>query len=154
MKQFLFAVILLGLVPGVSIADQGYPYPDMQVIKTEKTFKDLIADFRDAVKMNEMLLVTQACGSCGAKNLGFDILGNYVGGVFRNDFARAAFAVHVPAGIEFPIRYYITENDDKTATLTYRKPSTMLASYGVAALDPIGADLDKVFAAIAEDSVR
>ncbi len=154
MRRFLFATFMCLFLPSMALADQGYPYPDMQVHATSKSFGDLRSALKAAVKKNKMLLVSSACGSCGAKNQGFDIPGNYVGGVFRNDFARRAFAVHVPAGIEFPIRFYITENADKTATLTYRKPSAILAAYEVEDLAPIGADLDTVFAAIAADTIR
>lgn len=135
-------------------ADQGYPYPDMRVIDTDKSFKALVADLKAAVPANKMGLVTQACGSCGAKNQGFDIPGNYVAGVFRNDFARRLFPIHVQAGIEAPIRFYVTEDADGTATLSYRSPSAIFAAYGVPELDPLGAELDEIFAAIAADATR
>ena len=154
MKALLLAALFLISLPGLAAADKGYPYPDMQVIETSKSFKALVADLKAAVKSNEMLLVSQACGSCGARNLGFEIPGNYVGGVFRNDFARRLFATHVEAGIEAPIRFYITENSDATATLSYRLPSAIFAAYEVDGLAPIGADLDAVFAAIARDAVQ
>ena len=158
MRRLLFAVVLLilasGGAPGPAAADQGYPYPDMQVHASAMSFKALIAALAAAVKKNEMGLVTKACGSCGAKNQGFDIPGNYVAGVFRNDFARRTLAVHVPAGIEYPIRFYITENADKTATLAYRRPSAILAAYEVEGLAEIGAELDTIFAAIAADTVQ
>lgn len=154
MRKLILALFLAVILPAMAQADQGYPYPEMQVHKTGKNFKDLIGALKASIKTNKMLLVSSACGSCGAKNQGFTIPGNYVAGVFRNDFARRAFAAHVEAGIEFPIRFYITENADKTATLTYRLPSAMLGPYGNATLDEIGAELDIVFAAIAEGAVQ
>ena len=154
MRSLILALFMAFALPAGALADQGYPYPDMQVQKTGKSFKELIASLKASIKANKMLLVSQACGSCGAKNQGFIIPGNYVAGVFRNDFARRAFAAHVQAGIEFPIRFYITENEDETATLTYRLPSAMLASYGNTTLDEIGAELDVVFAAIAQGAVQ
>lgn len=135
-------------------ADQGYPYPQMQVQDSAKGFDALVADLKAAVSVHKMGLVTQACGSCGAKAQGFDIPGNFVAGVFRNDFARRLFAAHVEAGIEAPMRFYITELPDGRARLTYRLPSAILAAYDVPALVEIGQELDALFAAIAADAVR
>ena len=63
-------------------------------------------------------------------------------------------AIDIPAGIEAPIRFYITENADKTATLTYRTPSSLFAPYGSADLDTMARELDGIFAAIAKDAVN
>ena len=50
-------------------------------------------------------------------------------GVFRNDFARQMLSASVSAGIEAPIRFYVTENPDGTATLSYKKPGFVFAPY-------------------------
>lgn len=155
MRAFILGLIIF--VSGVfstAYADQGYPYPAMQVHATAKGFDALVADLKAAVTANGMGLVTQACGSCGAKAQGFDIPGNYVAGVFRNDFARRLFDLHVPAGIEAPIRFYVTENSDGTATVSYRLPSAIFAAYGIEGLIPLGEELDSIFAAIAREAVQ
>jgi uncharacterized protein (DUF302 family) len=57
--------------------------------------------------------------------------------------------------IEAPIRMYVTENEDGTATLSYKTPTTVLAPYaddGGAALADIAVELDAVFASIASDA--
>ncbi len=41
------------------------------------------------------------------------------------------------AGIEAPLRFYLTEGADGTATLTVHKPSATLAPYGSADFDAI-----------------
>lgn len=151
---FLVAIIFVSSVFSTAYADQGYPYPDMQVHRTAKSFDALVADLKAAVTAKGMGLVSQACGSCGAKAQGFDIPGNYVAGVFRNDFARRLFALHVPAGIEAPIRFYVTESADGTAVLTYRQPSAIFGAYGVEGLAALGAELDAIFAAIADMAVQ
>ena len=151
---FVIALVLLVGLPGMANADKGYPYPEMQIIETPHSFKGLIQNLRAAIKNNKMNLVSQACGSCAAKNQGFDIPGNYVAGVFRNDFARRLFAAHVEAGIEAPLRFYITEGSDGTATLTYRKPSAVFAAYKVSDLEPLGQELDQMFATIANEAVQ
>jgi uncharacterized protein (DUF302 family) len=56
----------------------------------------------------------------------------------------------VAAGIEAPLRFYITENADKTATLTYRKPSSTFAPYQSRDLNKMALELDKNFARIAK----
>ena len=59
----------------------------------------------------------------------------------------------VSAGIEAPIRFYVTENPDGTATLSYKKPTAVFAPYaeeGKDALKGLAAELDEIFAKIAE----
>jgi uncharacterized protein (DUF302 family) len=75
-------------------------------------------------------------------------------GVYRPDFAVRMLAASVPAGIEAPIRFYITENGDGTATLSYKKPSAVFAPYtdGGAALRELAAELDTLFAKIAREA--
>jgi uncharacterized protein (DUF302 family) len=61
----------------------------------------------------------------------------------------------VPAGIEAPIRFYVTENADGTADLSYKAPSFVFAHYedGGQALKDLAAELDVIFAKIAADAV-
>ncbi len=63
--------------------------------------------------------VAKAGAKVGAKSIGQTISGNMVIMVYRPDFAVRMLKASVPAGIEAPIRYYITE-DPATgkATLT------------------------------------
>lgn len=135
-------------------ADKGYPYDGMQVIASAKTFDKLSEALRQSIKTNKMGLVTQASASKGAAAAGIKIPGNLVVGVYRNDFARRMLAASVPAGIEAPLRFYVTENADGTATLTYRRPSAVFAPYGAADLDKMALELDEIFAAIAVSAVK
>jgi uncharacterized protein (DUF302 family) len=100
-----------------------------------------------------MLVVTTASASAAAKARGITIPGNAVLGVFRPDFAVRMLAASVPAGIEAPLRFYLTENDDGTATLTYRKPSAVFAPYGSAALDAMAGELDAIWSRIVTDAI-
>lgn len=155
MRQFLISFFLaLTFFVGPASADQDYPYPGMVVMKTAKSFDSLVADLKHAIAANEMGLVTQASASAGAARRGIEIPGNIVLGVFRNDFAVRMLAASVPAGIEAPLRFYVTENDDGTATLTYRMPSAVFAPYGNAALDRMARDLDAIFARIVKLSAH
>jgi uncharacterized protein (DUF302 family) len=75
--------------------------------------------------------------------------------VYRPDFAIRMLNASVPAGIEAPIRYYITEDPGTgKATLTYRTPSSVFAPYKNAALDAMAKELDVIFAKIASDATK
>jgi uncharacterized protein (DUF302 family) len=123
------------------------------VIDTRQSFQALVERFEATVKSEKMGIVTSASASEGAKAAGFTIPGNKVFGVFRNDFARRMLGSSVAAGIEAPIRIYVTENQDGTATLSYMKPSTVFAPYadeGGDTLKSVGKELDEIFAKIGE----
>ncbi|MCG8324795.1 MAG: DUF302 domain-containing protein, partial [Thiotrichales bacterium] len=133
-------------------ADQGYPHDGMRVIATGHGFAALRQRLEQAIADNQMGLVTQASASIGASRRGVSIPGNMVVGVYRNDFAVRMLNASVPAGIEAPLRFYLTENADGTATLTYRRPSAVFAPYGSAELDAMARELDAIFAAIARQA--
>ncbi len=139
--------LLLGVLPVPAKAD-------IETVKTTKSFGDLKQALDDAVKANEMLLVTRACASCGAAGRGIDIPGNMVVGVYRNDFALRMLGASIPAGIEAPIRFYLTENPDKTASLSYRLPSDVFAPYGNADLDMMAKELDVIWQKIIDAAVN
>jgi uncharacterized protein (DUF302 family) len=133
------------------------PLPGWQSFDTKKGFAALSEALDAAIKDNKMGLVTQASASAGAKAAGFTIPGNRVVGVYRNDFARRMLAASVTAGIEAPIRFYVTENPDGSATLSYKTPSAVFAPYfgeGGDKLKEIAAELDPIFAKIAADAVK
>jgi uncharacterized protein (DUF302 family) len=98
--------------------------------------------------------VTRASASAGAKSRGIKIPGNLVIGVYRNDFAVRMLKASVPAGIEAPLRFYLTENTDGKATLTYRKPSAVFAPYDSKDLDKLAGELDGIWAKIVADTLR
>ena len=58
----------------------------------------------------------------------------------------------IAAGIEAPLRLYLTENTDGTARLTYRLPSHIFGAYQVPALDAMAKDLDRIVANIVADA--
>jgi len=127
-------------------------------INTAMTYPQLIERVDQAVKANKMGLVTRASATVGAKKmLKKDIPGNMVIGVYRPDFAVRMLAASEAAGIEAPIRLYITENSDGTASLSYKTPSAVFAPYfneGGAALSDMAGELDAIFAKIASDATN
>ena len=140
------------LIPGIVQAEMS-PREGWAVHKTAESHTDLVAAVRSAVKANGMIVVTQAGPTKAAAKRGIEIPGNLVIGIYNNDFAVRVLRLSTPAMIEAPIRMYVTENADGTATLSYKRPSTVFAPYadeGGADLMAIAAELDDVFAAIAE----
>tara|TARA_R110002110_G_scaffold114130_5_gene283024 strand:+ start:6704 stop:7153 length:450 start_codon:yes stop_codon:yes gene_type:complete len=128
--------------------------PEQQSLASAKPFQQLVEDLKASVKTHKMIVVTSACASCGAKGRGIVIPGNTVLGVYRNDFAIRMLEADIDAGIEAPIRFYITENPDKTATLSWRKPSDIFAPYDNAGLTAMALELDGIFSVIAADAVK
>ncbi len=153
----ILGILLAGFLlwPGVPARAAAWDAPEgWSVIDTGHSYKALVDRLGKAVKANKMGLVTRASATLGAKSLGKTIPGNMVIGVYRPDFAVRMLAASVPAGIEAPIRFYITENKDGTATLSYKKPSAVFAPYsdGGAALQELAAELDALFAKIAREA--
>jgi uncharacterized protein (DUF302 family) len=63
-------------------------------------------------------------------------------------------AADVEAGFEAPIRLYIYENADGSATLSYVKPSTVFKPYQNAQLDEMAAELDALVEAIVRQALN
>ncbi len=149
----LAGALLMMLAAAAAAADNPAPYPGTQVIETGHTYAELVSRLDEAVRANKMGLVTRASATVGAKKmLDKTIPGNMVVGVYRPDFAVRMLEASVPAGIEAPLRFYITEKTDGTATLTYRQPSAVFAPYEVPALDAMATELDAIFEKIAAEA--
>ena len=154
-------VLLVGLMalthPSLASAGALEQRQGWKVIDTMQTFAALADRLEAAVKANKMAVVTTASASDAAKTQGFTIAGNRVVGVYRNDFARRMLQASTTAGIEAPIRFYLVENPDGTASLGYKMPSTVFQPYMASAgpdLKVLASELDAIFAKIAEDATR
>jgi uncharacterized protein (DUF302 family) len=123
-------------------------------LESSRSFDEVRTSLEEAVEANEFAVVTTASASAGAESRGVIIPGNIVVGVFRNDYAVRMLEASVPAGIEAPLRFYVTENTDGTASLTYREPTAVFAPYGVPELDAMAAELDPVWQRIAEEATE
>ena len=142
-------------LPAASRAETAAPYPGTVEIKTGKTYDALVKSLTDAIKTNRMGLVAKASATMGAKSIGKTIPGNMVLMVFRPDFAIRMLKASVPAGIEAPICYYVTEDAGTgKATLTYRTPSSVFGPYRNAELNVMAKELDAIFAKIASDATQ
>lgn len=127
--------------------------PGTRTLQTKHGFDALVTRVEAAVEKNQMGLVAQASASRGAAGRGIKIPGNAVLMVFRNDYAVRMLQASVPAGIEAPLRLYVTENADGTASLSYRLPSAVFAPYRNGKLDDMAKELDPIFERIARDAV-
>ena len=153
MHRVFVVVIASSIAMSAAIAGTVRQQSGWVVIDTHYPFSALVERLESAVKDQHMGLINSASASEGAKAAGILIPGNKVVGVFRNDFARRMLETSVSAGIEAPIRFYVTENPDGTATLSYKRPTTVFAPYadeGKDALKGLAAELDEIFAKIAE----
>ncbi len=125
--------------------------------ETNIPYAKMIKRLNAAVKAEKMLLVSRASASSGAKRRKIKIPGNMVVGVYRNDYALRMLDASVEAGIEAPIRFYITERSSGGSTLSYKTPSHVFSPYMATAqpdLEELAQELDGVFETIAEKAVR
>ena len=123
---------------------------------TRLTYEELIDRVKTSAKNNKMGVVTEAGPTVAAKNRGIDIPGNRVIGVFNNVFAVEMLNASESAMIEAPVRFYVTEQPDGTATLSYKGPSHVFAPYADDSPEvmEIAARLDDKFAAIATAAIE
>lgn len=151
--KLAFVILLGGVLSGAALAENPTPFAGTFVVKTAHRYEQLVEKLIAAIAKHKMGVVARASATNGAKNLGITIAGNQVVMVFHPKFAVRMLKASVAAGIEAPLRYYITENADGTATLTYRAPSSIFSPYENAELDAMARELDGIFASIAADTV-
>ncbi len=113
-------------------------------------FQTVAEALERAITEEKMGLVCHANAQGGAAARGVTIKGNQVLMVFRADFAVRLPAADPRAGFEAPIRIYLYENADGTATVSYLAPSAVFAPYRNTAVQAIAAELDPIFKAIVD----
>ncbi|WP_108260208.1 DUF302 domain-containing protein [Mangrovicoccus ximenensis] len=147
----LFVLALAAATPAAAEIDR----PGWGSLDTAKSYPALVAAVKSAATAEGMGVVTEAGPTEAAKARGVVIPGNRVIGLFSNDHALRILRLSTAAMIEAPLRMYVTENPDGTATLSWKLPSAVFAPYadeGGEALAEAAADLDAVFAAIAREA--
>lgn len=145
---------VLTILTAAALASAASAADGLRTIATGHTFASLVERLEAAVGKNGMVVVATASASRGAAGRGVTIPGNTVVMVFRNDYAVRMLEASVAAGIEAPLRYYVTENVDGTATLTWRTPTSVFAPYGSTKLDAMAGELDPIFEAIGRDATQ
>jgi len=160
--KHLFSIVLFVLITyccfsdskSLSHHDNDGPVSGWISNKTAWTYTDLKSYLDFNIARNELLVVTRASASEGAAKFNITIPGNMVVGVFHPLIALRLLNASVDAGIEAPIRYYLTENkEDNTSTLTYRQPSVIFAPYiaalkdetAIKELTEVAKNLDELF---------
>ena len=133
-------------------AQPAAPLPVAHTAVSPYGFDVLATRLEKAIEANKMALVAQASASRGAAARGVKIPGNLVLMVFRNDYAVRMLAASVPAGVEAPLRLYVTEDANGKANGTGRAPSAVFAPYGSAELNAMARELDPVFEKIVRDA--
>lgn len=155
--RHLLAFFLTIAVAGPAVAKDTIIQRDGWIVhETGMTYDVLLKRMKPAIKGQKMGLVTQAGPTGMAKKRGITIPGSRVFGVFNNIFAVRTIRTSISAMIEAPVRMYVTENPDGTATLSYKTPSHVFSPYfeeGGEELETIAAELDQIFAAIAKDAI-
>lgn len=106
-----------------------------------------------AITEEKMALVCHANAQRGAAARGVTIRGNQVLMVFRNDFAVRLLAADPAAGFEAPLRIYVYENPDGTATVSYVPPSAVFAPYRHPEVQAVARELDPIVKAIVDRAV-
>ena len=140
-------VLLLALSGGLPPAVA----QDARITATSRApFAKVAQALEAAVGEEKMGLVCHANAQAGAAARGVKIRGNQVLMVFRNDFAVRLLSADPRAGFEAPIRIYVYENADGTATVTYLPPSAVLAPYGHPEVRAVAAELDPIFKRIVD----
>ncbi|MFQ5830074.1 MAG: DUF302 domain-containing protein [Candidatus Methylomirabilia bacterium] len=142
---------------GTALAALGAPVAfaqDGTVVLTSKApFPNVAAAMVKAVRNQGMGLVCHANAQQGAAYRGVKIPGNQVFLVFRNDFAVRLINADPRSAYEAPIRIYLYENPDGTATLSYVKPSQLFRPYDDPEVAKVGAELDPIFEKIVTEAL-
>ncbi len=148
----LFSALLLTFAARYGVAQAAAPLPGTHTAASSYGFDALAKRLEQAIEANKMGLVAQASASRGGAARGVKIRGNLVLMVFRNDYAVRMLAASVPAGIEAPLRLYLTEDAKGKASVSWRSPSAVFAPYGSTELDALARELDPVFEKIVRDA--
>lgn len=153
-----FAVSLAGALTltfaTVQADPDDYPYDGIVEVESELGFDALYDSVVAAVSAHDMIVIARPSASRAAAQRGVDIPGNAVIEFYRNDFAVRMLEASVPAGIEAPLRLYLTENEDGTTRLTYRQPTAVFAPYDNADLAVMAAELDEMAEAIVAAAIE
>ena len=155
MRTFMTTIAAIGLGSSLAIAD---PLPDQiegwSITPTPHDWQTLGERLKGSIEASPLNQLSRASATMGAKNLGIDIAGNMVVHAYAPQFAVRMLEASVAAGYEAPLRFYITANDDGSATLSYKIPTVVFAPYddGGEALDEMAAELDVIMADIAANA--
>lgn len=149
MRRPMIAMMTLIACVGASAAS--VPAQDARVTAVSRApFANVAEALERAITDQNLVLVCHADAQRGAQARGVSIKGNQVMMVFRNDYALRLIKADPAAAFEAPMRIYVYENADGTATVTYVLPSVLLAPYRHPDIRAVGDELDPLFKAIVD----
>ncbi|SDF95900.1 DUF302 domain-containing protein [Thalassobaculum litoreum] len=138
MRALLLVLLLALASPAVAETPGG-----TVTVDTHRPFAAYIDALPKAIGDNGFNIVGISCATCAIRNAFNEAVpGNRVFLFFRPDYARRMLRASTAAGIEAPIRLYVTETEDGTARVTYRRPSQVFGAYGIDDLTAMGRELD------------
>lgn len=149
----LTAVALLAA--GSAAAEMPQSLEGFAIHRTTHGYATLVERLDAAIAESPLNKLSAASATVGAAALGVEIPGNMVVHAFAPNFAVRMLEASTAAGYEAPLRFYVTENADGTATLAFRPASAVFAPYadGGEALKVLAAELEAIQETIAADAV-
>jgi len=156
MVRFVFATLMVAILSALPESGRAVENGTRAIV-SDYGYWALIARLETAIKRQKLRIVGRASVRGAERQKKRGIPGNMVIGAFSDDYATRVLRANVAAGIEMPIRFYVTHDpDEKTATLWYRRPSWVLAPYGDKSgeLRTLGEELDRVMDAIAAEATN
>ncbi len=155
MPRLVPSLLIASLAPGAALTQGLTERSGWRIVESDQSYNALVEAVKEATAANGMGVVTEAGPTQAAADRGVAIPGNRVIGVFNNAYAVDILALSTAAMIEAPVRFYVTEDPDGTATLSWKTPSSVFAPYeeeGGPALAELASELDVKFEAIAADA--
>lgn len=151
-KAFIFALATLVLMAALAMPAQAAG--KLQVFQSKQPFNEFIDHLKKEIKAAKMGVVAEACADCGAKSIGVTIPGNRVVMIFHPRFAVRMLKASTEAGIEAPLRLYVTEHPEG-ARLSYYKASDVFAPYASSGdLVAMAKELDGIMLKIATGATQ
>jgi uncharacterized protein (DUF302 family) len=127
----------------------------MKVHRYDAPLSDVVEHLIAGVEENEMLLVAYVNVQENARERGLTkAAGNRILKVFHPDYVVRVWEADVAAGASVPVCIRVCEGSDGYTYARYREPSETFASYENDELSALGAELDPIFARIAEGGDR
>ncbi|MEL7429237.1 MAG: DUF302 domain-containing protein [Pseudomonadota bacterium] len=129
--RFLMAVVLAFSVAGLAQAgsEKSLKRDGWITHETDIPFEELYPRLQVALETTPLRQITTASASAGAKGRGLTIPGNRVVGVYNNFFAVRMLEASIAAGMEAPLRFYLTERPRGGSSLTYEIPTEVFRPY-------------------------
>lgn len=153
MRRFALAAAF-ALLGATATAEMPETLDGFAIHRSAHDYPTLVTRLDEAIEASPLNKLSAASATVGARNLGQEIPGNMVVHAFAPNFAIRMLEASIPAGYEAPLRFYITENEDGTATLSYKPASFVFAPYnGGEDLKTLAAELEAIQDTIAEAAV-